>query len=264
MKIISMKYKTLKLLFWCLLLFTSNNSFAQSKKKRQIALMAARIDELNHTLDLERNASAKKLADLKGILYSMTDTINKLKTKAKAEKDDQGRIIASLQNQLKLKSDSLDMLKEELVKKHDTLNQGKLIVSREFKIGDRLRDYDDPISFGWEKIDMTPHYALYRTTEGLLISIGVREERRMRIETIDPRITHKPTVHCKIRITTWEELKVGDKVQLDEFAVFGWFRINASALRYGCVQYGSPDGEHVIEFTIPKEIGEPAEIVAIL
>ena len=95
------------------------------------------------------------------------------------------KIIVDLQTQLTLKTDSLNTLKINL-KNYKKNEIRKFIVgSRELKVGDTIK-FEDPETYRWEQIDMSPHFVLYKTPDGWEVQIGGSGNRYLKIESITP------------------------------------------------------------------------------
>jgi len=78
-------------------------------------------------------------------------------------------------------------IKSNVVNSPKPINNIKKLVlgSRELKIGDSIK-FDDPDTYNWEAIDMSTHYVLYRTPDGLEVQIGASGSRYLKIESITP------------------------------------------------------------------------------
>jgi uncharacterized protein (TIGR02145 family) len=82
-------------------------SFSQSKKE-QIIQLNSRVDSLNSILSLERNSNLKKISDLNSTIHNLEDKNSVLRIKLDS--------IDILKSQIKNKSDSLNITRKELDK----------------------------------------------------------------------------------------------------------------------------------------------------
>lgn len=198
------KYTNIKYTLTFILLLQSSVSFSQSKKK-QIEILNIRVDSLSQLVASERLINEEKsnqILELSTKLSSLDHNINILKNELSKLNSDfeksnseskslkqqlinNQKIIIDLQTQLTLKTDSLNTLKINL-KNYKKNEIRKFIVgSRELKVGDTI-NFEDPETYRWEQIDMSPHFVLYKTPDGWEVQIGVSGNRYLKIESITP------------------------------------------------------------------------------
>ncbi len=187
-----------------ILLLLSSVSFSQSKKE-QIEILNIRVDSLSQLVASERLINEEKsnqILELSTKLSSLDHNINILKNELSKLNSDfeksnseskslkqqlinNHKIIIDLQTQLTLKTDSLNTLKTNL-KNYKKNEIRKFIVgSRELKVGDVI-NFEDPETYRWEQIDMSPHFVLYKTPDGWEVQIGGSGNRYLKIESITP------------------------------------------------------------------------------
>lgn len=198
------KYTNIKFTLTFILLLLSSICFSQSKKE-WIEILNIRVDSLSQLIASERLINEEKsnqILELSIKLSSLDHNINILKNELSKLNSDfeksnseskslkqqlfnNEKIIIDLQTQLTLKTDSLNTLKINL-KNYKKNEIRKFIVgSRELKVGDTIK-FEDPETYRWEQIDMSPHYVLYKTPDGWEVQIGVSGNRYLKIESITP------------------------------------------------------------------------------
>ena len=198
------KYTNIKFTLTFILLLLSSVCFSQSKKE-WIEILNIRVDSLSQLIASERLINEEKsnqILELSIKLSSLDHNINILKNELSKLNSDfeksnseskslkqqlfnNEKIIVDLQTQLTLKTDSLNTLKINL-KNYKKNEIRKFIVgSRELKVGDTIK-FEDPETYRWEQIDMSPHFVLYKTPDGWEVQIGGSGNRYLKIESITP------------------------------------------------------------------------------
>jgi chromosome segregation ATPase len=198
------KYSDIKFTLTVILLLQSSISFSQSKKE-QIEILNIRVDSLSQLIASERIINEEKskqtielntkLSDLdqnikilKNELSKLNSDLEKSYTESKSLNQqllNNQKIIIELQNQLTLKTDSLNTLKINLGNHKGEVNKKFIVGSRELKVGDTI-NFEDPETNRWEQIDMSTHYVLYKTPDGWEVQIGGSGNRYLKIESITP------------------------------------------------------------------------------
>jgi hypothetical protein len=173
-----------------LFVLLTNDSFSQSRRE-QIEILNIRLDSLSQLIGLERSVIVEKTNQiniLKSELSKLNSDFEKINYESKFlkhELDSKQKMIIDLQTQLTLKNDSLNEIKINL-ENHKSITLKKFMMgSRELKLGDTI-NFEDPETYRWEQVDMSPHYVLYRTPDGWEIQIGGSGDRYLKIESITP------------------------------------------------------------------------------
>lgn len=119
-------------LFFIFFLLSVCNTFSQSKKE-QIELLTTRIDSLKERLQTEKNSNLEKTSKISELNTKVNDLktqVTKLNSEIETQNkefDKDNLDLKSFQNQVKIKNDSILILKNELDKiqlpKKDTLKQ---------------------------------------------------------------------------------------------------------------------------------------------
>jgi len=127
-------------LFFIFFLLSVCNTFSQSKKE-QIELLTTRVDSLKERLQTEKNSNLEKTSKISELNTKVNDLktqVTKLNSEIETQKkefDKDNLDLKSFQNQVKIKNDSILILKNELDKiqfpKKDTLKQNSLL--KEYK-----------------------------------------------------------------------------------------------------------------------------------
>ena len=198
------KYTKIKISLTFMLLLLSSVAFSQSQKE-QIEILNIRVDSLSQIVASERlinEEKSNKIIELSTKISSIDHNINMLKnelnklnsdfekcnSESKALKQqliNNQKIIIDLQTQVTLKTDSLNTFIINL-KNYNKNEIKKFVVgSSELKVGDTINS-EDPETYNWEQIDMSPHYVLYKTPDGWEVQIGGSGNRYLKIESLTP------------------------------------------------------------------------------